>query len=90
MMLTNYDVIKSMSGKDLRLFLDVVYCAGLNIGGYAATLPEGEQREILSDSPFNDWIFEDAEEGFGVDGNCYCKPYLKTVMKAARIKDDEN
>lgn len=70
----NYTAIMKMSKKQLELFLDDVYCTGLNNGMYAAENPQND--DILADLPFNEkWLSADAEpatlcpEGEDCDGN---------------------
>ena len=49
----NYEAIMKMSIYQLEAFLDEVYCAGLNMGLYAARLEDEEAENILGDNPFS-------------------------------------
>ena len=56
----NYSAIMKMSKKQLEMFLDDVYCTGLNNGMYASEHPENDN--IIADFPFNEnWLFAEAE-----------------------------
>lgn len=56
----NYTAIMKMSKSQLEMFLDDVYCTGLNNGMYAAEHPEKD--DIFAEFPFNEkWLSADAE-----------------------------
>lgn len=39
---TNYDCIKKMSISQMEVFLDEIYCAGLNTGMYASRMNDAD------------------------------------------------
>ena len=60
--MTNYQAILAMSTEHMESFLDQVYLAGLNTGGYAARLEEERQTELLDINPFDmAWLCAPAE-----------------------------
>lgn len=75
----NYTAIMKMSKKQLEMFLDDVYCTGLNNGMYASEHPENDG--ILADFPFNEkWLSADAEPATlcpeGEDGDGYLTEFF--------------
>ena len=59
---TNYEAIIEMDPMRMQTFLDEVYIAGLNTGGYAAGLEYQQQTILLSIIPFNmEWLHAPAE-----------------------------
>lgn len=58
----NYEAITNMSISQLEIFLDEVYCAGLNTGLYAARAENIELSDALNKNPFSaKWLNDDAE-----------------------------
>ena len=58
----NYEAILKMSREQLEVFLDNVYCTGLNNGMYFSRQPEGQANELLDENPFDiTWLKKDAE-----------------------------
>ena len=50
--MTNYEAILKLGPERMESFLDQVYLAGLNTGGYAARLDEAQETELLGINPF--------------------------------------
>lgn len=90
----NYTAIMKMSRKQLEMFLDDVYCTGLNNGMYAAEHPEND--DILADFPFNEkWLSADAEPATlfpeGEDGDGYLTEiFTQSVIRSAGIDVSES
>ena len=58
----NYEAILKMSREQLEVFLDNVYCTGLNNGMYFSRQPEDQANELLDENPFDiTWLKKDAE-----------------------------
>lgn len=87
----NYEAIMKMSVSQLEIFLDEVYCAGLNTGLYAARLEDLENSDILDDNPFSaEWLNDEAEpavlpENTNDDGKECLNAYVKAVLRNAGI-----
>ncbi len=89
----NYTAIMKMSKNQLEMFLDDVYCTGLNNGMYAAEHPEND--DILAEFPFNEkWLSADAEpatlchEGEDGDG-CLTDIFVESALRNAGIDISE-
>lgn len=94
--MNNYEAIIKMDIKRLEVFLDNVYCAGLNMGMYASGLNEEEQIEALGENPFSmDWLTDEAElavlpEAYSDDNRELPEELVKAVLTNAGIElDDE-
>lgn len=91
----NYEAIMKMSILQLEAFLDEVYCAGLNIGLYAARLKETEPDDILDVNPFSvEWLMDEAEPAVlpsnTVNDQREClKAFVKAVLLNAHIPSGE-
>ena len=89
----NYAAIMKMSRKQLEMFLDDVYCTGLNNGMYAAEHPENE--DILADFPFDEkWLSADAEPAtlcpYGEDSDGYLTDiFVQSAIRNAGIDISE-
>ena len=87
----NYEAIMKMSIHQLEAFLDEVYCAGLNMGLYAARLKEMESDNILDVNPFSvEWLIDEAEPAVlpsnTVDDQREClTAFVKAVLLNAHI-----
>ena len=83
-----------MSKKQLEMFLDDVYCTGLNNGMYASEHPEND--DILADFPFNEkWLSTDAELATlcpeGEDGDGYLMEFFaQSAIRHAGIDITES
>lgn len=90
----NYTAIMKMSKKQLEMFLDDVYCTGLNNGMYASEHPEND--DILVDFPFNEkWLSADAEPATlcpeGEDGDGYLTEFFaQSAIRHAGIDITES
>lgn len=82
----NYTAIMKMNRKQLEMFLDDVYCTGLNNGMYAAEHPEND--EILADFPFDEkWLSADAEPATLCPGGEDSDGYLTDIFVQSAIRN---
>lgn len=92
-MMDNYSAIMKMNKKQLEMFLDDVYCTGLNNGQYAVQHPEND--DVLVDFPFNEkWLSADAEPATlcpeGEDGDGYLTEFFaQSAIRNAGIDISE-
>lgn len=92
----NYQAIMKMNRRQLEVFLNDVYCAGLNDGMFAMRLSEDEAVEILDNNPFDEkWLLDSAEKALVQDVLEDEDRYLldaltKAVLRNAGIDKYEN
>ncbi len=91
----NYEAIMKMSVSQLEVFLDEVYCTGLNNGLYASRLENLDSSDILDDNPFSvRWLTDEAENAV-LQGNIndddreLLNAYVKATLRNAGISYDE-
>lgn len=89
----NYEAIMKMDRAQLEIFLDNVYCAGLNNGMYATRLTDDEADKILEVNPFDmKWLTDDAEPATlcvkSDDDEYLLNALVKAVFRNAEIAPD--
>ena len=93
----NFEAIKQMERSALEVFLDQVYLTGLNIGLYAAALPNesDEQAELMDENPFDEvWLSSEAENATlgtyaGEDDEYMLNALTNAVFRIAGIEIEE-
>ena len=91
----NYEAIMKMSIYQMEAFLDEIYCAGLNMGLYAARIEGEKADEILGENPFSiEWLTDEAEAAVLPtnsldDQRDLLNTYVKAALLTAGIKEGE-
>lgn len=89
--LTNYDCIKKMSISQMEVFLDEIYCAGLNTGIFAS---KRNDIDILDENPFSvKWLTDKAEPAVlptnTINDEREClNAFVKMALRNAEIEYD--
>lgn len=84
----NYQAIVKMNRQQLEVFLNDVYCAGLNDGMFAMRQPEDVAVEILDNNPFDKkWLSDSAEKAL-VQDTLECEDrYLLDALTNAVLRN---
>lgn len=88
---TNYDCIKKMSISQMEVFLDEIYCVGLNTGMYASRMNDAD---VLEENPFSfEWLLDKAEPAVlptnTIDDEREClNAFVKAALRNAEIEYD--